>query len=91
MGVINNIVTGKFALLLIESNNSIWQGHLRSRAAGIEVDKLAEKIGHIKKHSCEGLSGGGHKRSAGFKIKGRRDKIIELIGTLAKQFGSDSI
>jgi len=60
---LSNIQDVDFILVLTEEDDNILKGSLRTTKDGIDVSKIAESLG-----------GGGHKKAAGFKIKGKLAK-----------------
>ena len=61
---LNNLAGIKAALILQQQEDNIIKGSLRTNDDLIDVSKLAKILG-----------GGGHKKAAGFKIKGQLVKL----------------
>ena len=59
VNLINTIPESKVALLLYEGSDGRIKGSLRTEKDGVDVSKIANEYG-----------GGGHKRAAGFNVKG---------------------
>jgi len=60
---LSNIQGVDFIMVLAEEDNNIIKGSLRTTKDDVDVSKIAESLG-----------GGGHKKAAGFKIKGQLAK-----------------
>lgn len=64
VNLMNSVPESKIALLLYETSDGNIRGSLRTENSGVDVSVLAKLCG-----------GGGHKKAAGFTIKGKIEKV----------------
>ncbi len=64
VNLMNSVPESKIALLLYETSDGNIRGSLRTENSGVDVSFLAKLCG-----------GGGHKKAAGFTLKGKIEKI----------------
>jgi phosphoesterase RecJ-like protein len=66
--LLNNLSDTEIALMLKETSDGYYKGSFRTTREGVDVSVLAKKLG-----------GGGHKKAAGFKIKGTLEEVLGKI------------